>query len=207
MRCSASPAVFRLVGKDHLAHCGQTIGVKEHMFGPAQPDPLGVEPAGGAGIRGGVGIGANADSTGGIRPVQQSGETVIQRRFQQGCLADKGLARTAIDSDHVAFLKGPPLAQQLSVAIVDDQIGCAHDAGASQPARDHRSMAGRAATFCQHGDRGMHAANILGHGLAAHQHTGFSACGKGLCRSRIEHDPARGRAGAGIDATHQHITW
>ena len=199
------PPVVGAVGKDHLAHGWQALAVKEHVLGPAEADALRLEPAGDQRILGGVGIGAHADPARLVGPGQKLGEIVVQRRGQQGGGARKNLARAAVDGDLVALAQFAAARDEGAVAKVDADAVRAHDAGQAEAARDHGGMAGRAAAFGQHAHRGMHATNILGDGLAAHQDAGLAARIGGLGGGGGQHDPACRGAGAGIDAARDQV--
>ena len=66
-------------------------------------------------------------------------------------------------------------------------------------------MAGHPAAFGQNGAGGMHPANILGAGFAAHQNAGFIARRAGLRGFRGKHDLSSRGAGAGRHPLTQHI--
>ena len=194
-------AVLGRVGKDHLTHHGQAVFVKEHVFGAAKADALGLEHPGGAGVVGRVGIGAHADVAHIVGPVQKRAEPFVKRGFQHFGRACKDLSVGAIDGDRVALAEGAAVAGgQAAVARVDADFRGADDAGQAKAARDHGGVAGHAAAFGQDGDGGVHAANILGRGFAADQDAAFVPRRPRLRGGRGEDDPARGRAGAGGDA-------
>ena len=67
-------------------------------------------------------------------------------------------------------------------------------------------MAGHAAAFGQHTLGGVHAANVLGRGFAAHQNTGFFARGTCLRGTGGKDDAAGGGTGAGGDAAGDDVT-
>ena len=76
----------------------------------------------------------------------------------------------------------------------------ADDAGQAKPAGDHRGVAGHAAALGQHRLGRVHAADVLGRGLAAHQDAGFVLRRRRLGGAGGEHDLAGRRPGRGGDA-------
>ncbi len=63
-----------LVGHDHLAHRADAVGLEEHVLGARQADSLGAEPARGAGIDRGLGIGADPEGADFVGPAHQCRE-------------------------------------------------------------------------------------------------------------------------------------
>ena len=194
-------AVAGPVGKNHLAHHGQTTGVKEHMLRPAQPDALRIEVPRGLRIRRCVGIGANIDIAFRVRPSHQRLERIVKRRLKHLRLAREDLPRGSVQRDDVARLEHAPVRRHdLLAAVLELERRRPHDTGQAKPPTDHRRMARHAAPFGQNPDRCVHSANVLRRGLAPHKDTGFAPRRAGLCLRRGEHDPARRRAGAGGNA-------
>ena len=199
-------AVMRGVGKDHLAHHDQTIFVKEHVFRAAQADALGFKLSGHGGICRRVGIGANADVAHLIRPTQERAKTVVQRGCQHLGGPGEHLARGAVQRDDIPFAEHPAIGgDQLFVLAVQPQSRRTHHTGQAQAARDHRRMAGDTATFGQHPDRRMHAANVLGRGFAPHQDAGLTARSTCLRCGRGKHQPPHGAPGTCGDALGKNI--
>ena len=87
------------VGQDHAAHDGQPVLAQEHVLGPAEPDPLGPEPASVGRVGPRVGIGADAEMAlpDLVRPAEQGPE--LRRRLgrHQGHRAQNDGARTAVE--------------------------------------------------------------------------------------------------------------
>ena len=84
-------------GENHFAHHRQTVRLKEHMFGAAQPDALGFEVAGHGGICRRVGIGAHTQIADRVGPFHQLQIPMVLHRRQHLCLPDQGLACRAIE--------------------------------------------------------------------------------------------------------------
>jgi hypothetical protein len=80
-------------------------------------------------------------------------------------------------------------------------------AGHAEAARDHRGVGGHAAPLGQDALGGVHAADILGAGLAPDEDTGLPLRRRGLRRGGGEHDPAGGGARGRGDPAGQHVAF
>ena len=78
------------------------------------------------------------------------------------------------------------------------------DAGPPHAARDDGGVARHAAAHRQNALGGVHAVNVLGAGLDAHQDDRFAAARRRLGLIGREHDLARGGAGRGRQTARQH---
>ena len=197
--------VLGAVGEDHLAHGRQALVVEEHVLGAAQPDALGVEHPRGARVLGCVGVGAHPDPAQRVGPVEQLVEAVVERGFQHLGRAGQHLARGAVDGDLVALAQDPAARAHLPGAQVDRDRARADDAGQADAAGDHRRVAGHAAAFGQDGDRGVHPADVLGNGFAAHQHAAFAPRLGGLCGRGGKDDPPGRGPRACVDAARDQV--
>ncbi len=198
--------VLGVIGKDHLAHRQQAVFGEKHVLGAAQPDPLGLEHLRLAGVFRGVGIGAHADIARRVGPGQQGAKALAQRRGQHRRGAGDHLAVAAVERDHLALAQHPPAGGGERARFqIEREVGRADDAGHPEPARDHRRVTGHAAAHRQHRLGHVHAANILGRGLAPHQHAGLVLGRHRLRRARGEHDPAGGGPRRGGDARADHV--
>ncbi len=84
-------------GEDHLAHGLDAVGLEEHVLGAAQPDALGAELAGGAGVVRRLGIGAHLEAADGVGPAHQRREFAGELRLLHLDLAEQHLPVAAVD--------------------------------------------------------------------------------------------------------------
>ncbi len=193
--------VGRAVGKDHLAHHHEPVVGEEHVLGPAEADALRLELPRDERIGGRVGIGAHADVAHLVGPGEELAEAAVERGREHGRLARERLARRAVHGDEVALAEDAPVGRhETALARIEPDLGGAHDARQAEAPRDHGGMARDAAALGQHARRAVHAADILGRGLAPDEDAGLAARGRGLRRLRGEDDPAHRRPGAGRNA-------
>ena len=87
-----------------------------------------------------------------------------------------------------------------AVGGVEAKVAGADHAGNAKTARYHRGMAGHSAADGQDAEGGVHAADVLGAGLGAHEDGGLAAGGGGLGGLGGEDDAAGGGARAGGEA-------
>ncbi len=182
------------------------------MFGTAQSDARGAEPAGAGGVVGGVGIGAHAEPAGlirvgddpvhrvdqGISPVrdQRPLEVLDNRRRHHRHLAEVDRARRPVNRDHVPFADDDAARRDRAAGpgVDIDLLGPAH-AGPAHAAGHHGGMGGLPATRCQHAARGDHAVEVVGGGLPAHQDHRCTGGGELHGPVRVEDHLTDGRSG------------
>ena len=152
------------VGQDHLA-----VAVEEHVLRAAKADAFCAEGARHARIERRFGIGAHLHAARGIRPFHDGGEVAGEFRLQHGDRALQHLAIAAVDGDDVALAEGLAHRDQRAGLVVDAQRTGARHAGLAHAARHDRRMAGHAAARGEDAFGGMHAVDVLGAGLDAHQ--------------------------------------
>ena len=188
-------ATTRLViREDHLAHGHDAVALEEHMLGAAQADAIGAEVAGHPRVGGGVRIGAHLHAAHQIGPFHDLGEIAREFRLQHGRGAFQHLTRRAVDGDDVALLHHLARDREGLRGIVDADGASARDAGLAHAARNHRRMGGHAAARGQNALGGVHAVDILGRGLHAHQNDLAARVLQQLGFIGIEDDLAAGRA-------------
>ena len=180
---------------DHLAHGDDPVDVEEHVFGPAQPDPLGTEADRGAGVGRRLGIRADGHAAGLVGPAHDRRESARHFRLDGVDAAEEHLAGAAVDGDDVAFGQFLVADEDLAVRLVEPDLAGTGDAGPPHTARDHRGVACHAAPRRQDSGRRMHAVDVLRASLEAHQNHLFAACGQLLGPVGRQHDFAGGRPG------------
>ena len=194
-----------VVGADHLAHGEDAALIEEHVLGAAQPDALGAEVARLARLAWRVGIGPDAERARRVRPLHHLCEVARQLGLTHLDAALEHLALAAVDGDDVALAQGPAGDRHGAGFVVDAQRpGAAHARPAHAPG-DHGSVAGHAAARGEDAGRRVHAVDVLGAGLDAHQDhlpaLGFHRLGL----VGVEHDLARGRARRGRQAGRERV--
>ncbi len=167
-------AAFLVVGEDHLAHRDDALALEEHMLGAAEPDALGAETARGAGVERRLGVGAHLHAAHLVGPFHQRGEIAGQLRLHHRDRAGEHLAGRAVDGHHVALLECLAAGGERLLGVVDADRADAGDAGLAHAARDDRRVARHAAAGRDDAFGSVHAVNVLGRGLDAHQ-DGLSA--------------------------------
>ena len=173
------------------------------MLGAAEADALGAEGSRLAGVRGRVGVGAHLHPPDRVGPSHQGGEIAghLGLNHRHGALHD--LAGSAVDGEDVAPLQRDAARGHRLARIVDADRAGARDAGLAHAARDHRRMRRHAAARRHEAFGGVHAVNVLGARLDAHQ----DRLAPRLTRRRGvvggEHDLAARGAGRGGEARRQ----
>ncbi len=183
-----------IVGKDHLAHGQDAVGIEEHVFGTAQADALGAELAGHAAILRRFGIGAHSHPPVLVGPFHQRAEVAGELGFDGRHAAGHDLSAGAIERQHIAFVECPCADLQAAACHVDGDCRGAGDAGAAHAARHHGRMAGHAAARGEDALGRMHAVNVFRARLDPNQDHRIATVGPFLGGIGIERDPPRGRA-------------
>ena len=156
----ATPGFIR--GDDHLTHQRDTVTLEEHVFGPAQPDPLGAEFARPAGVSRDVGVGPDPQPALGVGPRHQSIEFLSDLRRDELGRAQNDPARRAVDGDDLATLHRPAVYPELAGGRIDIQLLGAHDTRLAHTARYHRRVTRHAAARSENRARCHHAVEVLG---------------------------------------------
>ena len=104
-----------------------------------------------------------------VGPFHQRGEVAGQLRLDHRDGADEDLAGGAIERDGLAGAAPLAAGRQRLAGVVHGDAAGAGDAGPAHAARDHRGVAGHAAARGQDALGGVHAVDVLGAGLDAHQ--------------------------------------
>ena len=202
-RGAAPGGVF---GEDHLAHGEDALGVEEHVLGAAQADALGAELARLTCIARGVGVGAHAQPALGVGPAHERGEGAGQLRLAHLGAADDHLPGAAVDGDDVALVQRRASRPACVPALASMRSAPAPDThGPAHATRHDRGVAGGAAARREDADGGVHAVDVLGARLGAHEDDLAAARALGLGVVGGEDDLARGRAGRSGQAGGQHV--
>jgi hypothetical protein len=196
-----------VVGQDHLAHGGDPGVVEEHVLGAAQADALGAELAGGLGVQRGLGVGADLHAAHRVGPFHQGGEVAGQLGLDHLGRADQDLAGRAVDGDDLAGLELAAAHPEQGFLGEDRHVAGARDAGPAHAARHDGGVAGHAAPGGDDAARGVHAVDVLGRGLFAHQDHGLAGGGGLFGGVAVEDDLAGGRAGRGRQALGDQSRW
>ena len=116
-----------------------------------------------------VGIGAHLELARRIGPFHQRAEFAGKLRLAHRHLAGEHLSGRAVDGERIALLHRDAAGGHGLRTIIDAQRAGAGDAGLAHAARHHRGMRGHAAARGENALRRVHAVNVLGRGLDAHQ--------------------------------------
>ncbi len=162
-------AAFLGVGEDHLAHRDDALALEEHVFGPAKPDAFGAEAARGARVQRRLGVGAHLHAPDAVGPYHQRREIAGEFGLDHRDRAGEHLAGGAVDRQHVALLQRDAAGGHGLLGVVDADRARAGDAGLAHAARDHGRMRGHAAARRHDALGRVHAVDVLGARLDAHQ--------------------------------------
>ena len=198
-------AALLVVGQDHLAHGHDAVALEEHVLGAAEADALGAELARLGRIGRRLGVGADAERAELVGPLHQLGEIAAELGLHGRHDAQDDLAGAAVERDGLARLHHRAAHAERAGLAVDAHVARARDAGLAHAARHHGGVAGHAAGRGQDAFRGVHAVDVLGAGLAAHQD--HLLAGPRLLLGLVggEHDLARRGARRGRQALGDHL--
>ena len=163
-------ARFLVVGEDHLAHGADAVLVEEHVLGAAEPDALGAELA------------ARRARRSACRHWRARRACAPRRPSPSACANSPDSAGSVIGTRPISTwpvepsmvmmspaLRRVPADAQGAGGVVDAQRAGAGDAGLAHAARDHGGVRGHAAARGEDALGGVHAVDVLGRGLDAHQ--------------------------------------
>ena len=179
---------LRRLGEDHLAHREDALLLEEHVLGAAEADPLGAEEPRDARVRRRVGVGADAEPAPLVGPGEEPRRTPRQvGDFSSGSdfssddledlggprreLAEEHLARRPVDRDPVAFLRPiEPFARDLRLRRSRRVISPAPTTQVfPMPRATTAACEVMPAARRQDARRGVHAGDVLGRRLVAHE--------------------------------------
>ncbi len=128
-----------------------------------------------------------------VGPFHQRAEIAGHRRLDHRDGADEHLAGRAVQRDGLAGADRLAAGRQRLGVVVDRDAAGAGDAGPAHAARHHRGVAGHAAARGQDAAGGVHAVDVLGAGLDAHQDDRLALRRAALRLVGAEHDRAATR--------------
>ena len=164
-----APAFFGL-GEDHLAHRDDALALEEHVLGAAQADAFGAEAARGARVERRLGVGAHLHAAHPVGPcISVANSPVISGLTIGTAPTSTWPVAPSMVMTSPFFSVTPPALHRLRRVVDADRAG-AGDAGLAHAARDDRRVRGHAAAGRQDALGGVHAVDVLGRGLDAHQH-------------------------------------
>ncbi len=191
--CQGGSAAGFVVRHDHLADGADALGVEEHVLGAAEADAFGAELAGGLGVERGFGVGADLHAAGLSAHSIRVPKSPERAGSIIGDAADEDLAGGAVEGDGVAGVDGVAAGTDGLGVVIDGEAPCPGDAGPAHAAGDDGGVAGHAAAGGDDAAGGVHAVDVLGAGLDAHQDDGFALGGAGFGLVGAEHDGAARR--------------
>ena len=166
------------------------------MLGPGQADTLGAELSRGLSVERCFGVGANTHCAGLVGPVHQGSEVAGEGRFDHRHHAHEHFAGRAIQRDCLPGADDFTGSGQGLRVVVNRNAARAGDAGPAHAARHDGRMAGHPASGGQDALGGMHAMNILGACLDAHQDHRFASGRAAFRLIGAKNNHATGGAGA-----------
>ena len=152
-----------------------------------------------------LGVGANFQPSLLVRPGHQHGEFAGELRPLHLHLAGDDLAGGAVDGDAVALAEALAGDGEALVLIVDAQRAGAGDAGLAHAARHDGGVRGHAAARGENAFRPMHAGDVFGTRLDAHENDLAPVRGELRGLFRIEDDFADSRARRGGETRGENI--
>ena len=165
----AARRVFLVVGENHLPHRLDTVLFEKHVLGAAQPDSFGAETDRRFRVGRRVGVRAHAKLAHLVGPADQGGKFSGQLRLDHLDLAGQHLAGRSVDRDVVALFERLSAGRHRAPGIVDAQRACARNAGLAHAARHDGSVRGHAAARGEDALGRVHAVDVFGRCLDAHQ--------------------------------------
>ncbi len=201
------PALLDGLGHDHLAHRLDALRIEEHVLGAAEPDALGAEHHRLVRVLGPVRVGADAEPARLVGELHEFLVPLVALGFGRDELlpAEVHDALGAVERDVLPFAHDRAADAHLLGARIDVQRAAAHDAALAPATGHQRRVAGHAALRREDRLRGVHAVDILGRGLGAHQDDLLAARGPLLRIIGREHGLARRAAGARGQALGQNL--
>ena len=169
------------------------IVAKEHVLGPAQPDPLGAEAARGPGLGRGLRIGAYVQAAHRVGPAHHAVEIGAGVRSDHRRRAKHHLPGAAVDGHDIAHCQRHAVDLDDAGGEIELQIARSRHARAAHAPRHHRRMAGHAAAAGENSARRVHAVNVFGAGLGARKDDVLARPGAHLRFGGVEHKAAAGR--------------
>ena len=157
------------VGQDHLAHGGNTAGLKEHVLGTAKANALCAEGNRLLGIAGRIGIGADHQLARLVGPAHEAGEIAGDGGFHGGDQAIVHIAGGAVHGDAITLVIDLASDGDGVVFLIELQVAAANYGRAAHATGNHRSVRGHAAESGQDGLGVIHALDVFRGGLTAHQ--------------------------------------
>ena len=189
---------------DHLLHPGKPILGEEHMFRPAQADPLGSEVSRRNGVAGDVGVGPHAQSAHLVGPTHERAELPAFLRVDGGHAAQQHLAGRTVEGEEIPFLHRAIADLEVALGLVDAQPGTAGHTALAHAARHHRGVGRHPAGSREDPLRGIHAVDVVRVGLVSHQDHVASRRFHLHRLVRIEHHLTHRGAGRGGQPLGQH---
>ena len=156
-------------GEDHRHHVGQAALLEEHVLGAAEPDPLGAERPGLGGIARDVRVRAHLEAADGVGPFHEDGELAPHLRGQRRRLAEHHLSGRAVERDPVTLLHRGVAGSEAMGPLVELKLRGAAHARLPHAARHDGGVAREPTRGGEDPLRRVHAVNVVGGGLLAHQ--------------------------------------
>ena len=193
-------ALLDRVGADHLAERRDAALREEHVLGAAEADALGAQLARLLGVARRVRVRADLQAAELVGPRHDAAELARDRGVHGGDDAVVDVAGAAVDGDPVALAERLAAEDELLVLLVHRDLLAAGDAALAHAARHDGRVARHAAAHGEDALGGLHALDVLGRGLEAHEHHALAVLLPRLRVVGVEHDLAARRARRGRQA-------
>ena len=186
-------------------HVRQPVRGEEHVLGAAQADALGAERARLLGVARNVGVGAHLEPAAADRAQRHEGaELAGHLGRDRRRLAEDHPPGRAVERDPVALLTtvaSPTRNRRADVSTRTSPAPQTH--GVAHAARDHRGVRRQASGRGEDALGGVHAVDVVGRGLLAHQDHASSAA-RSAATVGVEHRASHRRTRRGGETPGDH---
>ena len=166
---------FHGVGADHFAECVDPVAFKEHVLGTAQTDTFGAQLTSLLSVGGGVGIGADFQTTILVSPAHYAAQFASDGGVHSGDDAVVDVTGGTIDGDIVAFVEFLATQGELLVFFIHGDFRAAGYAAGAHTTSHNGSVRGHTTTNGQNALRSFHTGDVFRRGFQTNQNYLFAS--------------------------------